>query len=236
MGFRGFAENERRLISIPEQFFRELLGEIDDLDELRLILNIFWRLQRQEGPFRAVRWKELIEDESLIKALGGKRKAVESALEEALGKAELRGSLLSIQVSTEGGAERLLLLNSPRGRAALKALQAGEWSPDDFERTGLALEHERPNIYRLYEENIGPLTPLIADTLRDAETTYPPEWIEEAISRAVQNNARSWRYIEAILRSWKEKGRDDTYRRDAEKTGRKGRKTRKSEFDDFIER
>jgi hypothetical protein len=45
---------------------------------------------------------------------------------------------------------------------------------------------ERPNLYRLYEENIGPLTPLVADALRDAENTYAIEWIEEAIRIAVQ--------------------------------------------------
>ena len=28
-------------------------------------------------------------------------------------------------------------------------------------------------IFRLYEENIGPLTPLIAETLGEAEDTYP---------------------------------------------------------------
>ena len=225
MGFRGFAENERRLISIPEQFFRELLGEIDDLDELRLILNIFWRLQRQEGPFRAVRWKELIEDESLIKALGGKRKAVESALEEALGKAELRGSLLSIQVSTEGGEECLVLLNSPRGRAALAAIQRGDLRLSSNPVQPLKFAGERPNVYQLYEASIGPLTPMIAEALKDAETTYEPAWVAEAIQIAVERNKRSWRYVEAILRRWEQGGRDDQKdrqdRRDTEEARRR---------------
>mgnify|MGYP002386091082 CR=1 FL=1 len=225
MGFRGFAENERRLISIPEQFFRELLGEIDDLDELRLILNIFWRLQRQEGPFRAVRWKELIEDESLIKALGGKRKAVESALEEALGKAELRGSLLSIQVSTEGGEECLVLLNSPRGRAALAAIRRGDLRLSSNPAQPLKFAGERPNVYQLYEASIGPLTPMIAEALKDAETTYEPAWVAEAIQIAVERNKRSWRYVEAILRRWEQGGRDDQKdrqdRRDTEEARRR---------------
>ncbi len=66
---------------------------------------------------------------------------------------------------------------------------------------------ERPNIYKLYEENIGPLTPLIADALKDAEAEYPPEWIEEALGEAVKRNKRNWKYVEAILRGWKEEGR-----------------------------
>jgi DNA replication protein len=66
---------------------------------------------------------------------------------------------------------------------------------------------ERPNVFRLYEENIGPLTPLIADALKDAEETYQPEWIAEAIDLAVKNNKRNWKYCEAILKRWKEEGR-----------------------------
>ena len=81
---------------------------------------------------------------------------------------------------------------------------------------------ESANIYRLYEENIGPLTPLIADTLRDAEENYSAEWIEEAIRLAVENNARSWRYVEAILRRWQDEGKDERKdRRDTEKVRRK---------------
>jgi len=40
---------------------------------------------------------------------------------------------------------------------------------------------------------------------------YSEEWITEAIDIAVVNNARSWRYIETILKSWKENGRNGIY-------------------------
>jgi DnaD/phage-associated family protein len=78
-----------------------------------------------------------------------------------------------------------------------------------------------PNIFQLYEENIGPLTPMLADTLREAETAYPAAWIEEAMRIAVENNVRRWRYVEAILNSWKEEGRDEQDRRDTEKDRRR---------------
>jgi len=58
---------------------------------------------------------------------------------------------------------------------------------------------DRPNIFILYEQNIGLLTPPIADELRQAEQTYPAGWIEEAFREAVSLNKRSWRYIRAIL-------------------------------------
>jgi DNA replication protein len=52
---------------------------------------------------------------------------------------------------------------------------------------------------------------MMAEILKDAETLYPPAWIEEAIELAVQNNSRRWKYVEAILRKWKENGRDGEY-------------------------
>jgi DnaD/phage-associated family protein len=66
---------------------------------------------------------------------------------------------------------------------------------------------ERPNIFVLYEQNIGLLSPLIADELRDAADTYPAEWIETAFREAVLHNKRKWSYIRAILRRWETEGR-----------------------------
>ena len=91
---------------------------------------------------------------------------------------------------------------------------------------------DRPNIFKLYEENIGPLTPLLADALKDAEQTYPPEWVAEALEIAVKSNKRNWNYVEAILSRWKEEGHaKEQNRRDAKEL--RGRDvTRKVE--DFI--
>ena len=67
----------------------------------------------------------------------------------------------------------------------------------------------RPDIFVLYEQNIGLLTPPIADELRQAEQTYPAGWIEEAFREAVALNKRSWRYIHAILERWRTQGRGE---------------------------
>jgi DnaD/phage-associated family protein len=127
---------------------------------------------------------------------------------------------------------RLYFLNSERGRAALRAIEKGEWKPTGDTRQPIALDMERPNVFRLYEENIGPLTPLIADVLREAEATYPLEWIQEAVRIAVENNVRRWRYVEAILSSWKKEGRDAKDRRDTEEDRHK---YVKGKYADFVE-
>ncbi len=66
---------------------------------------------------------------------------------------------------------------------------------------------ERPNIFTLYEQNIGLLSPMIAEELKDAADHYPAEWIESAFREAVLLNKRNWRYINAILRRWETEGR-----------------------------
>ena len=64
----------------------------------------------------------------------------------------------------------------------------------------------RPNIFSIYEREIGPLTPFVAEDLKAAEKDYPVEWIEAAIRESVSNNVRKWSYIMGILRRWKKEG------------------------------
>ncbi len=71
----------------------------------------------------------------------------------------------------------------------------------------LALELDRPNIFPLYEQNIGLLPPLVAEELREAGERYPAEWVEEAFRLATQQNKRKWSYIRAILRRWETEGK-----------------------------
>jgi DnaD/phage-associated family protein len=68
---------------------------------------------------------------------------------------------------------------------------------------------ERPNIFVLYEEHIGLLSPLVAETLTDAARDYPPGWIEDAFRLAAEANVRKWAYVRAILERWAREGRGD---------------------------
>ncbi|MBM4426404.1 MAG: DnaD domain protein [Chloroflexi bacterium] len=66
-----------------------------------------------------------------------------------------------------------------------------------------------PNNFALYESNIGPLTPMISDALKDAEQTYSPDWVARAIQEAAKSNVRRWNYIEGVLRGYKDRGSPD---------------------------
>lgn len=220
--FPGFPPGKVRFTPIPAQFFSELLPEIDHLGEMKVTLYALWFLDRQEGNLRYITYHDFTGDERLLAGLAVSEQNALEALGDALERAVRRGSLLEVHTDQSNSAEgAVYFLNSPLGRAAYQALRAGKWSPDAQNHPLAQLEMERPNIYRLYEENIGPLTPMIADLLRDAEKTYPYDWIDEAIVKAVQNNARKWSYIQAILRSWQEEGRDGTNQQDTQKDYRR---------------
>lgn len=221
MAFQGFQENERSLTPIPATFFTELLPDIDHLGELKITLYSFWRLNQKAGSFRYLSYTDFIQDDQLMASMGADQRMAEDKLKQSLDRAVKRGSLLSVPVNLDR-VETFYFLNSPKGRAAVEAIKRGEWRPSGDELMPVEVLPDSANIYRLYEENIGPLTPLLADTLRDAEENYPSGWIKEAIQLAVENNARSWRYVEAILRRWQEKGKDERKdRRDSEKARRR---------------
>ena len=230
--FHGFPDGKTRLVSIPASFFSELLPEIDHLGELKITLHIFWQLSQMEGDFRYVRLSELEQDSHLLAGMAQAERSQKRALHEALERAVARGSLLKVSYVQGAKPDNVYFVNSPRGRAAVEAMNAGKWKPGAGEQPAARLEVDRPNIYRLYEQNIGPLTPMLAETLRDAETLYAEDWIQDAFRIALENNVRHWRYIEAILRSWKEKGRDEQDRREPEQNRRR---YIEGEFAQFIE-
>jgi DnaD/phage-associated family protein len=63
-------------------------------------------------------------------------------------------------------------------------------------------------VVKAYEENIGLVTSLIADTLKSAVDDYGAGWTVEAIGIAVKAEKRFWRYVEGILKKWKRDGKD----------------------------
>jgi DNA replication protein len=212
--FSGFPPGKTQFTSIPELFFTCLLSQIDTAAELKVILYIFWVLDQREGSIRYIRMSEIGSDERFMSGLAEDNESPEQELEAALQAAVQRGVLL--RMDPEGDQERYFFLNTARSRSTYQAFQAGKWKPGQEKYLPVSLDLVKPNIFHLYEQNIGPLTPMIAEMLKLAEQEYPQEWLEEAVEIAVANNNRKWKYIEAILKSWQERGRDDENRRDTQ--------------------
>jgi DnaD/phage-associated family protein len=198
--FPGFPEGPARATPLPEAFFTELLPAIDDLAELKITLFAIRALSLKEGTHRWITRAEIEADEGLLVALGGAERRA-----EALDRAVVRGTLLLVRVDERD----VYFLNSPKGRSAVRELERGEWRPAELGGSSLDLTRARPTVFALYEQNIGPLTPMLAEQLREAEESYPAMWIEEALRIAVDNNVRKWSYVRAILEGWRTRGKDD---------------------------
>jgi DNA replication protein len=216
-GFLGFPAGKQLVTPIPDLFFSELLPEIDHLAELKVTLHIFHLLAQQKGKRPCVSGEELAEDQRLLEGLASSAVSGEEALRDALERAVARRTLLRVTADEDGRERDWYFVNSEKGRQAIDDLLAGKWILAELSKL-VRVQVQRPNIFVLYEEHIGPLTPLLAEELGEAEDTYPASWIEDAFREAVELNKRSWRYIQRILERWQAEGKaDETSRRGDER-------------------
>lgn len=71
----------------------------------------------------------------------------------------------------------------------------------------LAFDNEVKEVLDFYQENIAPLTPYIAHSIEDWCKDMEHGAVQYAIVEATKHNARHWKYIEAILKTWHSAGR-----------------------------
>lgn len=220
--FAGFPAR-MQFTAIPNFFFSHLLPQISDVAELKTTLYIFWLIYNKRGYPRFTTYHELAGNPGLMIGLKEEGKSADEALRRALDMAMKRGTILHIAIDKNGVREEAYFLNTKSDRQTIGRIESGELA-----LPGLVVEvpvpaegeaGELPDIFKLYEENIGMLTPLIADELREAEKLYPEAWIREAIRVAVNQNKRKWNYISYLLERWVAEGKSDgTHRRDIKKT------------------
>jgi DnaD/phage-associated family protein len=200
--FSGFPAGKPRVTLMPSGFFTDALPLIDDVNELKVVLYAFYAIQQREGDFRYLTRADLAGDAAFMRGIGS-----EAALDEALARACQRGLLLRADVPLNGQSVTLYFINAEPGRTAIEQIRRGAWQPSADAAGAVEILPERPNVFTLYEQNIGALTAIIAEHLKDAERDYPAGWVQDAIRAAVEANARSWNYIRAVLERWKKEGR-----------------------------
>lgn len=221
--FNGFPPGRPRVFSLPTGFIQDLLPLIDDLAELQVTLFTFYAVQQREGRARFLVADDYLTNDGLMQALAAYNTATTPAdtLAQAIERACVRGTLLRATVEVEGEQETLFFINAEPGRRAVAQIERGRWQSAGQDGK-VEILPERPNAYQLYEENIGPLTPLIADALKDAEGEYPSGWLEEAIRTATESNARSWAFVRAVLERRKKEGNGyEVATKSAERDGRR---------------
>lgn len=198
-GFNGFPAGKQPLISVPAQFFSELLPQIDHLIEMKVTLYCFWALQSQAGPYQYVRLSEVCRDELFLQGIPARPDERWASIQDGFERAVVRGSLLHLPLELNSGeVEDFYFVNTARGREAVAKIQQGEWMPESALRS-LALHRVRPSIFAIYERSIGALTPMVAEQIQDAVDSYSEQAVRNAIQKAVEKDIRRWAYISAIL-------------------------------------
>jgi DnaD/phage-associated family protein len=198
--FEGFPNSGDPTI-IPSLFFSRVLPEITEPAELIVTTYLCFASTLHRRRPRYVTLSELEADTNLARTLANLAPG-DDALARGVALSRERGTL----VAATSGTEQLYAVNTPANRRALEALAA----------EGIHLDEPLPrasgdtveSIFTLYEENVGSITPLIADDLKEAEEQYPHEWILAAFREAAELNKRNWRYIRRILERWETEGRD----------------------------
>ncbi len=206
---------------IPNFFLSTILPRINDISELKTTLHVLAALYRKRGYPRFVTYRELLGSAGLMSSLRGAAKPPDEVLRKSLEMATKRGTIIHLALDRDGVPEDVYLLNTESDRQIMAKIQNGELKLSGLKAAGKTYieAEEQPDIFTLYEQNVGMLTPMIAEELSEAEKLYPEVWIRDAIKEAVSLNKRSIRYIVRILERWSAEGKSDgTYQR-VSKTG-----------------
>ena len=189
MSFDGFPRNVLAT-PVPDPLFNSLLEQIEDLAELKVTLRAIWLLGQKRGAFRTLNEDELLNDPTLLKGVKSLDGGPQERLRQGLEQAVTRGTLLrhlpesdSDSRSNTATDKPLYLLNTEAGRRELARRQAGSGVTPNAEHRLAYAEPDsaepaadtRPNIFALYEDNIGTIGVMIAEELKEAEERYPSQ-------------------------------------------------------------
>lgn len=218
--FSGFPARSE-YAPVPIAFFSALLPEITDVAELKTSLHLFRILIPMKRIPQFVTLNELAGDANLVLSIKNDNEPPKDTLRRAIGVAVQRGCFLQLCLEKNTTQEHIYLLNTKTNQENIQKIKDGELR---LPRLELIKEVElqtkqQSNIFSLYEENIGLITPMIAEEIKEAEKLYPLSWINDAFKEAVKANRRSWRFISFLLERWSTEGKKDgTHQRNLKTT------------------
>lgn len=189
--------------SIPEQILLRALNACSDLEELQAVMLVAI-LTTNGAPVAESAYLSHPTVEDTFAVVGTPLPGAERAA-EALERAVAHGLLIRFLTEDDVASRAWVLLNTiENARYLARLAEPATALPEEFwiSESPPRVVIDRPSAFRLYEQNIGPLTPLVADQLIRALEIYPAQWVDSAIGEAVSYNRRSWRYISRILENW----------------------------------
>jgi len=194
---------------VPNPLLASLLEEIDSLDELKVVLRTIHGLHKQRKVPASIEFDELLSDRTVSAMLGSSGRQLEEVVETTIESASKRGILLV--VNDDNGRRQICLNTEPVRRALVRQGIDPAVSASKPAETWADTESALPKLdaVTFYEQNVGQVTPLVAENIHAALEAHPEDEVMLAIRKAVEANARSWNYIAAILNRWAREGRPE---------------------------
>ena len=210
--FVGFPAGGLEEVPIPARLLPDLLSRIDSLAETRLTLYCYQQIGRRSEQDAWVRAHDLRSDPVLLEMMSGLSELHSSreVLDDALEKALVRNSLLGLELSGADGepADKALFLNTEAGRRLRASMQAAGSAGRGDGRIPAVAQLSEAEPFRIYHQNFGLLTPVLADQLRSLIEDFPLPWVCEAMEIAVARNKKALAYVKAILNRWEQEARE----------------------------
>lgn len=184
--------------SVPNAVLDALVDPEVLVDQITFAWRTLWWLERSTTFPKSVTVSDLRTDRTLIRTIG-------PAFDSVLGAICERGIFLR----TGNDSDDRLMLNTvaaTRGGGNVNETCADNATSgwDSVARpTGPA------DAFRAYEQNIGQLTPMIRESIGQSLRDFTDAQITQAIRIAVENDARSWAFIKAVLKRWNREGIPD---------------------------
>lgn len=243
-----------RTTPVPDVLFSRDLAALADPLALRVLLWTIWQVHRRPaGAPPAVRAADVASDLGLRRAAAVRLDAPAGESSSRTGAAataaigEACRALVAQGLLLDGGG--WYAVNDRAGRQVIDdvAVDPGRWpdlaalatsstaaasraaGPADRAAPVEGSDEpadpaDRPNIFALYEQTIGMVSPILADELAEAAATYPAAWLAHAFRLAAAAGARKWSYVRAILTRWAREGYDGD---DDEIAGRRAETSRR---------
>lgn len=211
MKFEGLP-SASQITPVPSAYVTSLLPQITDLAELKVTLHVMYMATLKKAWPRGVTLAELKQDRTLQKSLGASGRDPQLELQQGLAMAVKRGIILKSSVKRDNDTLELYLINNQSGRQAASRISTGSPMPAEDRtplKTAKAASAIDQDIFSLYENNFGLLTPIIVEQLKDMESTYPNGWIAEAFTLASTLNKRRLSTVANILKRWEREGKTD---------------------------
>lgn len=193
---------EENDINLAKGLFWKIIEQTEDISQLKMILYVFYSLAQQTTLPAFVTHHELLSSGPALLRLSNEdfSKTLQSLVEN--------GTLLFLKQADNH--HDIYLANTRSNRELIEQIERGEFRFKEDSNVSAEKRNPQksPNIFVLYEQNIGMITPMLSEELKAAAELYPAKWIEDAFKEAVLQNKRSWRYIARILERWTSEGKN----------------------------